>query len=294
LIFNTEALYFPSKQNKILLEPPRPVLYSITMPATTDTQPKADEVGMEKMGAIDLQPTSVTSVQDAMLPLTDPPSSAASLSEKPTDALKTPIVDPVGHAKPGARPDLSSKQQAMYDTLLAAVKEWKEVPSSTGKAGPIVDEEIMWLTHECLLRYLRATKWSINEASKRLLATLSWRRDYGVTDLADGMLVSPENETGKQLLLGYDNAARPCIYLSPGRQNTQAGPRQVQHLVFTIERAIEFMAPGQETLALLINFKQSKNRSNTAPGIGQGREVLNILQTHFPERLGRACIINGT
>jgi hypothetical protein len=260
------------------------------MSTTTDTQPKADETSMN---AMDLEPTGVTSVPDTIAPSTEPPSSAASLSEKPTGALKTLIVDPVGHAEPEARPNLTPKQQAIYDTLLAAVKEWKEIPSSTGKAGPIVDEEVMWLTRECLLRYLRATKWSINEASKRLLVTLSWRRDYGVTNLANGMLVSPENETGKQLLLGYDNAARPCIYLSPGRQNTQPSPRQVQHLVFTIERAIELMIPGQETLALLINFKQSKNRSNTAPGISQGREVLNILQTHYPERLGRACIING-
>lgn len=52
------------------------------------------------------------------------------------------------------------------------------------------------------------------------------------------------------------------------------------------------MPGGVETLALLINFKQSKHRSNTAPGIGQGREVLGILQTHYPERLGKALIIN--
>jgi hypothetical protein len=60
-----------------------------------------------------------------------------------------------------------------------------------------------------------------------------------------------------------------------------------------VERNLELMPPQQETLALLINFKQSKTRSNTAPGIGQGREVLNILQTHYPERLGKALIING-
>lgn len=93
--------------------------------------------------------------------------------------------------------------------------------------------------------------------------------------------------------MGYDNNGRPCHYLNPGRQNTNASPRQVQHLVFMLERVIEVGIPGQEALALLINFKTSKSRSYTAPGIGQGREVLNILQTHYPERLGRALIING-
>jgi len=112
-------------------------------------------------------------------------------------------------------------------------------------------------------------------------------------DALTGDHISPENETGKQIILGFDIAARPCLYLNPGRQNTSASPRQVQHLVFMLERVISMSGPGQETLALLINFKTSKSRSNTAPGIGQGREVLNILQTHYPERLGRALIING-
>lgn len=175
--------------------------------------------------------------------------------------------------------------------MLETAKSWKEVPSSAGKGGPIAEDEIMWLSRECLLRYLRATKWNTAEAAKRVLGTLTWRREYGV-DGFTGDFISPENETGKQIILGYDVNARPCQYLNPGRQNTEVSPRQVQHLVFMVERVIELMVPGQETLALLINFKSSKSRTSTSPGIGQGREVLNILQTHYPERLGRALIIN--
>ncbi|KAH8811929.1 putative CRAL-TRIO domain-containing protein C23B6.04c [Xylogone sp. PMI_703] len=85
---------------------------------------------------------------------------------------------------------------------------------------------------------------------------------------------------------------RPCHYLNPGRQNTDPSPRQIQHVVFMLEQVLELAPPGQETLALLINFKTSKSRSNTAPGISTGREVLHILQTHYPERMGRALIIN--
>jgi hypothetical protein len=218
---------------------------------------------------------------------------AASLREKSTAGpLKTPIVEPAEGITPPSPVALTSDQQAKYDSLLETVKSWKEIPSTKEKGGPVTEGEIMWLTRECLLRYLRATKWNTAEAAKRLLGTLTWRREYGVEELTADY-ISPENETGKQLLLGYDIAGRPCQYLNPGLQNTNAGPRQVQHLVYMVERSIEMMIPGQETLALLINFKTSKTRTNTAPGIGQGREVLNILQTHYPERLGRALIING-
>jgi hypothetical protein len=217
---------------------------------------------------------------------------AASLREKPAGILKTPIVDPVASATPSPAAELTEEQKTKYESLLETVKSWKEVPSTTGKEGPITESEIMWCTRECLLRYLRATKWVTADAAKRLLGTLTWRREYGVEELT-GDYISPENETGKQMILGFDISARPCLYLNPGRQNTNASPRQVQHLVFMLERVISMSGPGQETLALLINFKTSKSRSNTAPGIGQGREVLNILQTHYPERLGRALIINS-
>ncbi|KAI1498489.1 cral trio domain-containing protein [Biscogniauxia marginata] len=205
--------------------------------------------------------------------------------------LQTPIPAPAASSNPLEKPPLTSEQQSKYDWLLERAKTWTEVPSTKGKGGPLTDSEKMWLTKECLLRYLRATKWHQKESEKRLLETLAWRREYGVEELTPEH-IGPENETGKQVILGFDIHSRPCHYLLPGRQNTDVSPRQNQHLVYMLERVIELMPSQQETLSLLINFKQGKNRSYTAPGINQGREVLHILQTHYPERLGRAMIIN--
>jgi hypothetical protein len=262
--------------------------------ATLKTQQHVsqDTIMEKKIEAMDLGGNS-PAIADSIPNSTKSSSGAASICEKPAGVAKVPFVKPVESAKPKPATELATEEQAKYNKLLETVKGWKGIPSTKGQGGPIVDSEIMWLTRECLLRYLRATKWNTSEASKRVLETLSWRRDYGVEDLLDGKISSPENETGKQIILGYDIAARPCHYLNPGRQNTEPSPRQVQHLVFMVERVIDLMVPGQESLALLINFKSSKTRTNTAPGIGQGREVLNILQTHYPERLGRALIING-
>lgn len=188
--------------------------------------------------------------------------------------------------------ELSADQDSKYAALLETVKGWTDIPSAKGKEGPITDNEKIWLTRECLLRYLRATKWNTEDAAKRLLATLTWRREYGL-DGFTGDYISNENETGKMIIFGYDVGGRPCLYLTPGRQNTDVGPKQIHATVFMLEKAIEFAPPGQETLTLLVNFKASKSRGNTAPGIGQGREVLSILQNHYPERLGRACVINS-
>ena len=222
--------------------------------------------------------------------------SSAAQEKAAAGPLQTPLPQPTPESKPTPAEPLTEDQQKKYDWLLAQIKSWTEIKATKeGKTGPLRDSDRFWLTRQCILRFLRATEWKEAESEKRLLTTLAWRRDYGIgiDEELTPEYISPEQETGKQCLVGYDKEGRPCHYLNPGRQNTEPSPRQTQHLVFMLERAIELMPPGQEKVALLVNFKQSKSRSNTAPGIGQGREVLNILQTHYPERLGRALIING-
>lgn len=213
-------------------------------------------------------------------------------AEEQTGKKLVPFLCPVPTCKPAAPAVLTPEQQDKYDALLALVCEIKTLPVATGgDAGEGLGEaERAWLTRECLLRYLRAAKWDVAAAKKRLESTLAWRRDYGVAShTAD--YISVENETGKQVILGYDNECRPCLYLNPARQNTARSPRQIQALVFMLECIVDLMPAGQETLALLVDFKSSTNASN--PNLGQGREVLSILQNHYPERLGRALCINS-
>ncbi len=216
----------------------------------------------------------------------------SALDEKRDGSLSVPLETPPATSIPVPSPPLTSEQQSKYDWLRERAESWTEVPSAKGKNGPLTDNDKMWLTKESLLRYLRATKWDQNEAEKRLLETLTWRREYGVDELTADY-IGPENETGKQVIVGFDNQGRPCHYLNPGRQNTEVTPRQVQHMVFMLERVIDLIPAKQEKICLLIDFKTGTKRTNTAPGIGQGREVLHILQAHYPERLGRALIVNG-
>ena len=148
----------------------------------------------------------------------------------------------------------------------------------------------MWLTRECILRYLRATKWDVHQAGLRLQSTLTWRQEYGL-EKHTPEYISPENATGKQVLTGYDIAGRPCLYLNPGKQNTERSNKQVEHLVYMLERTIDLMPAGQENLSLIINF--DKKLGGERPPLWQGKQVLNILQSHYPERLGRALVINS-
>jgi len=52
--------------------------------------------------------------------------------------------------------------------------------------------------------------------------------------------------TGKQLVFGYDTLCRPAWYMMPSRQNTEESPRQIQHTVWMLDRALDLTGPGVE------------------------------------------------
>ncbi|KGU34898.1 hypothetical protein MEW_01628 [Candida albicans P60002] len=217
--------------------------------------------------------------------------------EQPVNPIKAPDFE------------LDKEQIEKYEKLVAYFEDYisKEVPVNdqhNATTHPLIEDELAWLTKECFLRYLRATKWKVDAAIKRIEDTIIWRRTFGVVNIPNHTdpkklitadLVSDENETGKQLIVGYDNDNRPCLYLRNGYQNTAPSLKQVQHLVFMLERVIHFMPPGQDSLALLIDFKAAPaelNLSSKFPSLSTSKQCLHILQSHYPERLGRGLFTN--
>jgi len=121
------------------------------------------------------------------------------------------------------------------------------------------------------------------------LATMEWRREYQ-PDLIPPDEVKIESETGKILINGYDKDGRPLIYINPGRENTPQSPRQLRHLVWCLERAKDFMLPGQDSVAIVVDYKNTTLRTN--PSLSVARKVVHILQNHYPETLGRGLVVN--
>ncbi|KAH6911168.1 CRAL/TRIO domain-containing protein [Coprinopsis sp. MPI-PUGE-AT-0042] len=150
--------------------------------------------------------------------------------------------------------------------------------------------ETRWLSRpDTHPRYMRAAKWNLADAEKRIKATLEWRRDFK-PDLIIPDDVKIESETGKIILNGFDSDGRPVIYMRPGLENTERSDRQLRHLVWWLERAKDLMPAGQESLVIIVDYRSCTLRTN--PSISIARKVLNILQQHYVETLGRACVVN--
>src|SRR5947207_4905584 len=113
--------------------------------------------------------------------------------------IKKTFAAPLDTAKPPSRPPLTTDQEKKYDELLQRVLSWTKLPTASARGSsesPLTDGERLFLTRECLLRYLRATTWNVAQAETRLKATLVWRREYGVEKKLTSDYIEIESRTG--------------------------------------------------------------------------------------------------
>ncbi|KAG2131312.1 CRAL TRIO domain-containing protein [Suillus clintonianus] len=198
--------------------------------------------------------------------------------------IHVPLPVPTHPHEVESPPALSEKNQTLYDCVL-------EHFSTEDYALPDIDQaltvdEKFWLSYECLLRYLRATNWNPNTAIKRLEDTLKWRREFGIYDKITPEYLEPEAANGKGFLFSYDAHGRPAVHVNPSKLSAEESPRTIQFVIWMLERAVDLMGLGVETLAVLADY--ANNTGN--PSFGMVRTVLDIIQTHYPERLGLALV----
>lgn len=158
--------------------------------------------------------------------------------------------------------------------------------------------EQRWCDDACLLRFLRARNLRVSSALRQLREAIAWRREFGVERLmavrSELAGVKRQSVTGKMYVHGRDRLGRPAMVMKPHLQNTSerdTAHEQIQHLVYTLERAIAAMEPPVEKLCLLIDFAGYSLR--TAPSIKVQRRTLKILQDYYPERLGAAVCVDA-
>ena len=128
----------------------------------------------------------------------EPATSAAvtnDISAAQAEPRKLPFAEPATSSTRPARVQLSTDEQGKYDVVLEHMKSITSLPVSSSKnnkgSAPLSEVEEYFLSKECILRYLRATKWNVNEAKKRLEGTIIWRREYG-TDTLTAETIEPE------------------------------------------------------------------------------------------------------
>lgn len=156
--------------------------------------------------------------------------------------------------------------------------------------GQLSGRSLKYCNDACLRRYLEARNWDVDKARKMLEETLKWRSTYKPEEIR-WHEVAHEGETGIVLRAAFhDRVDRSVFIMKPGNQKTTSAENNIRHLVYLIENAILNFPEGQEQMSWLIDFTGWSLNTNIS--IKTAREIVYILQNHYPERLGIAVLYN--
>lgn len=232
--------------------------------------------------------SAVLTPPTANLPLDGP---VESVTDTSTVDYEPFLPDTKYHkTSPPASSTLTEKQEAVYQEVLKhfATEDYV-IPGLENEDGDLTEEEKFYLTYECFLRFLRATRWDTRSCIAKLEATLKWRREYGIYDTLTLDSIKEHCLKGKVFLLGYDVEGRPGFFDVPERESSPEGPGRIRQYVWMMERAVEIMPRGVESVATIALYSGAAKSAS----FGHARQIVDTLQAYFPERLGRCVVTNG-
>ncbi|KAF7828850.1 phosphatidylinositol transfer protein 3-like [Senna tora] len=182
------------------------------------------------------------------------------------------------------------KRQTQNQKERDSSQEDAKVAELRNAIGPLSGRSLKYCTDACLRRYLDARNWNVDKSKKMLEDTLKWRSTYKPEEIR-WPEVAHEGETGKVSRANfYDRFGRTVLIMRPGMQNTASPENNIKHLVYLLENAVINLPEGQERMSWLIDFTGFSLNSNLS--VKTAREVISILQNHYPERLAMAFLYN--
>ncbi|EFJ05991.1 hypothetical protein SELMODRAFT_111930 [Selaginella moellendorffii] len=201
--------------------------------------------------------------------------------------------DREGSEQPPQHPSPRSsiwRNRSKGDDPASPEEEQAKVDSLRSALGSLTDKSQRYCTDACLKRYLRARNWNLKKAEKMLKDSLKWRATFKPESIR-WEDIAIESETGKVYRANFvDNYGRAILIMRPARQNTKDQNGQIRQLVYCLENAVLNLPPDQEQMVWLIDF-HGWSVSNSVP-LSAARETANVLQNHYPERLGVAILYN--
>ncbi|KAF7085796.1 hypothetical protein CFC21_089182 [Triticum aestivum] len=177
-----------------------------------------------------------------------------------------------------------AKEAALYEQQLSKIGEVRAA------LGQLSGKSALYCSDGSIARYLIARNWDVRKATKMLTKTLKWRSEYKPDEIRWDE-ISSEAMTGKIYRSDYfDKSGRSILVMRPGCQNTKKSKGQIRYLVYCMENAILNLPAGQDQMVWLIDFA-----GFSLPNVSLlvTKLTADVLQGHYPERLGVAILYNA-
>jgi hypothetical protein len=145
-----------------------------------------------------------------------------------------------------------------------------------------------------LLRFLRARRFCVDAAFEMLHNTLKFRRGFqgiGVDALTWDMMRS-ELRNGKSFFHKSDKEGRPLCIIRARFHDPKVDHLEAQRFcVYMMEYARKLLKPPVETVTIIFDMTDFSMKNMDFKSL---KFMIQMLQNHYPESLGRVLIYNST
>ncbi|KAL6636509.1 hypothetical protein ACP70R_024081 [Stipagrostis hirtigluma subsp. patula] len=168
--------------------------------------------------------------------------------------------------------------------------EWKQVAELRAVAeaqDPACKEE----DDLTLRRFLRARDHNVGKAAAMLLKYLKWKPAAKPNGFIADEEVANELAQDKAYLQGFDNLGRPMLYVFGARHypSKRDLDELKRYVIYVLDKTVSRLPRGQEKFAAVVDLK-GWGYSNC--DIRAYLAGLEIMQSYYPERLGRVFLIH--
>lgn len=183
-----------------------------------------------------------------------------------------------------ANSDLAIMQWTGDEEQVKALNRLRDAMASTEFGDEVTDEQLRW--------FLLDRKMQVDAAAEKLVKMLAWRKDFGADSITTTD-VAQEAATGKAYLhTHYDVQKRPVIVVRAAKHVKDAAPllHSQQLCVYTLERALEKLPEGQDTVLGIFDLRGFQSRN---ADMGFVKFMVDIFFTYYPKRLSQVLFVDA-
>lgn len=192
-------------------------------------------------------------------------------SREEVDKIRPPAVVKTWEQRFGELSDAQKEKFNAFQEIVKA-KDWYDAQR--------FDE---W----CLVRYLTARNFDVDKALQQLEKTVEWLKvPENSSTSCELCLENPNQHCGQ--FVGWDLQHRPVMFMS-----MRWGPERkhpLKHMIAAFNHLVHMMPTGVEKWVCMTDFETYSHFKDSNPSMGIS--VIQAIQTHFPERLGKMICIN--
>lgn len=146
-------------------------------------------------------------------------------------------------------------------------------------------------TNMMFIRFLRGQKMDVDNAVKSLIATGEFRKENNSDNIS---IKDCEVYYNRRVTRchGFDKSGRPVIYCVSGRHSrTDRDINDVKNfIIYIIEESLKKAKPNEQKIAIVFDLSTF---SMNCMDFEATKILVTILQTHYPEILGKGLIVDA-